>query len=482
MRPQLIVDCGHVLSALLVTADGQFVPCSQEIRQVATRHASTGILFDPRIAEHPDFVWDEALETLAKATPRNLFQRARRVGLRRPWDPQAVPEALQLASPIDVLSSAAALADRNADALPAVAFALLDALLDPLFAFVADRRIAPTDVEPVVVLPAHASRPARVVLEKLFRRRGFRRLTIMRREIAAAMAFVEDAPAACVVVDAAGDDLHVHQVSIDGENGQRFFRTVSSATVCDRGWSYWSGRVAAALNTPGSSEFERGLLALLTGSPESLPARVTHGAVQAALDEAWIASSAAEVREAMGDARNGQPVVFIGEIFALDAVRKAFGENRVLGVPVLDQTVRGVALATRWLCDDESRQLVIARGGTLRVDTGLGEAVEILTGAQLPAAGESCHLAADFRLAGDAAANIFLLNLLWGADRAPRGNATVCALPLELRRDAGDTLHLIVKLRRSRGGQWLTGTVEARTADDVVAARAQFTEELEVMR
>jgi len=166
MRPQLIVDCGHVLSALLVTADGQFVPCSQEIRQVATRHASTGILFDPRIAEHPDFVWDEALETLAKATPRNLFQRARRVGLRRPWDPQAVPEALQLASPIDVLSSAAALADRNADALPAVAFALLDALLDPLFAFVADRRIAPTDVEPVVVLPAHASRPARVVLEK----------------------------------------------------------------------------------------------------------------------------------------------------------------------------------------------------------------------------------------------------------------------------------------------------------------------------
>ena len=112
MRPQLIIDCGGgALSALLATADGELVPFSQEIRQVATRHVSPAILFEPRIVESPDFIWEDALETLSKSSAQNFFQRARRVGIRRPWDPNASAEALQLASPLTVLSSPAALAD-----------------------------------------------------------------------------------------------------------------------------------------------------------------------------------------------------------------------------------------------------------------------------------------------------------------------------------------------------------------------------------
>jgi len=483
MRPQLIVDCGRVLSALLVTADGQLVPCSQEIRHVATRHVSSDVLFDPRVTEDPDFVWDEALEMLGKATPRNLFQRARRIGLRRPWDPQAAAEMLPLTSPIDVLSSPAALADPVASAVaPAIAFALLDALLEPTFAFVAERGIDAADAAAVVVLAAHASRAACTVLKTLFRRRGFRRMTIICREIAAAMALVEQVPAVCLVIDASDDDLHLHRVTIDDDNveDRRKLRTVASMTIPGLGWSAWSEQIAAALRTPASSAFERGLLSLLTGSPESLPSRLTHGALESVLDDAWIASRAAEVRErlraplaALGAA--AEPVVFVGEIFALDAVRKAFAATAALNAPVLDHAVRSVALAR---C--ASRHVAIVRGGTLRVDSGRGEAVELLTPEQLPAPGESCHFTADFRFAGEGAGKAFLLNLLWGADRVPRGNATLCVLPLELRADAGDTLRLAVRLRRSGSGRRLSGTVEARMPSDVVAARAQFAEELEV--
>jgi len=487
MRPQLIVNCGRVLSALLVTPDGQLVPCSQEIGHVATRHVSSDVLFDPRVTENPDFVWDEALEMLGKATPRNLFQRARRIGLRRPWDPQAAAEAMPLASPIDVLSSPAALADRGAAAAPAVAFALLDALLDPTFAFVAERGIAPGDADAVVVLAAHASRAACTVLEKLFRRRGFRRMTIVRREIAAAMAWIEQAPAACVVLDASDDDLHLHRVVIDDAGDRRELRTTASATVPGLGWSAWSEQIASALQIPPSSAFERALLSSLTGSPESLPSRVTHGALQSVLDDAWIAARAADVRERLRAplatlGAEAEPVVFAGEIFALDAVRKAFGAAAALNAPVLDHAVRAVALAMRWLHGGAARRLAIVRGGTLRLDSGGGEAIELLAPEQLPAPGESCHFAADFRFAGDGAGKAFLLNLLWGADRAPRGNATLCALPLELRPDAGDTLRLAVRLRRSGSGRRLSGTVEARLPSDVVAARAQFAEELEVTR
>jgi hypothetical protein len=487
MRPQLIVDCGRVLSALLVTADGQFVPCSQEIRQVAMRHVSTNVLFDPRITEDPDFVWDEALEMLGKATPRNLFQRARRIGLRRPWDPQAAAETLPLASPIDVLSSPAALADPAAAAAPAVAFALLDALLDPTFAFVAERGIAAGDIDGVVILAANTSRATRTVLEKLFRRRGFRRMTIVRREIAAAMAFIEQAPVTCLVLDAANDDLHLHRVVIGDVEDRRELRTTASITVPGLGWSAWSGQIAAALRTAASSAFERALLSLLTGSPESLSSHVTHSALQSVLDDVWITARAAEVRErlraplaALG--AEAEPVVFAGEIFALDPVRKAFGATSALNVPVLDHAVRAVALAMRWLHGGASRHLAIVRGGTLRVDSGRGDAVELLAPEQLPMPGESCHFTADFRFAGDGAGKAFLLNLLWGTDRAPQGNATLCALPLELRSDAGDMLRLAVRLRRSRSGRRLSGAVEARMPTDVVAARAQFAEELEVTR
>ncbi|HEV8435377.1 MAG TPA: hypothetical protein VGR95_18355 [Thermoanaerobaculia bacterium] len=484
MTPHLIIDCGRVLSALLVMADGQFVPCSQEIRQIATRHVSTGVLFDPRISEDPDFAWDEVLEALGKATPRNLFQRARRVGLRRPWDPQAAADTLlQLASPVEVLSSASALADRNAAAaLPAVAFALLDALLDAVFAFVADRHIAPRDIDPVVILPAHASSATRLVLQKLFRRRGFRRLTIVRREIAAAMALVEDAPVDCLVLDAADDDLHLHRVTIDDRDGARVFRTASSTTIRALGWSHWSSRIAAALQTAPSAAFERGLLALLTGSPESLSSRVTHGALAIVLDDAWVAARTAEVRAALPEPLDPQRTIFAGEIFALDDVRKAFGAANAVSVPVLDHTVRGVALALRWLSGDGARQLKIARDGTLRVDTGNGEAVELLAPAQLPPIGESCHFTAGFHFTGEAGGTAFLLNLLWGADRAPRGNATVCALPLQLPREGGGALRLAVTLRRSRSGRRLSGAVEARMEGDVAVARAQFAEELEVTR
>ncbi len=487
MRAQLIIEFGRVLSALLVTADGQLVPCSQEIRQVATRHVSTDVLFDPRISEDPDFVWDEALEMLGKATARNLFQRARRIGLRRPWDPQAAADALQLASPIAVLSSPVALADRNAVALPTVAFALLDALLEPVFAFVADRRIAAAAIDPVVVLPAHASRPARLVLEKLFRRRGFRGVTFIRREIAAAMALIDGAPAECVVLDAAEDHLHLHRVAIEAGTDQRRFRTEASTTVRGLGWSHWTAQIAASLQMVASSALERMLLALVTGSPESLESRVTRGALQSVLDEAWVQARADEVREQLRAplaliGATVEPIVFAGEIFALDAVRKAFGAGAALNGPVLDHRVRAVAQSLLWLRGGESRHLAIARGGTLRLDTGRGGALELLTAAQLPEPGETCHVATELRFAGDSAGTAFLLNLLWGTDSVPQGNATVCALPLELRPDGDGMLRLTLRLRRSPSGRRLSGTIEARLTDGAVAARGQFAEVLEVMR
>ncbi|HYC60686.1 MAG TPA: hypothetical protein VEK79_14065 [Thermoanaerobaculia bacterium] len=477
MRPQLIVDCGgRVLSALLVTAGGELVPCSQEIRNVATRHVSSDILLEPRVVEDRDFVWEDALETIAKAGPNAFFQRARRIGLRRPWDAQASAEALQITSPLSVLSSPAALADRVAGAaLPRVGLVLLDALLDPTFAFLRERELAPRDVDAIIVLPAQAGRHTRLVMQKLFRRRDFRKVVIVRRELAAAMALTPGAPCACVVVEASETDLHLHRVVLDGGSDSRQLRTAASVTLTGFGWNYWSARIAKALHMTPCAAFERALTTLLTGSPDSLPTRITHGAVQSVLNEHWSATHdmSERLREPLASIEGEElPLLFTGEIFTLDAVRRAFGSYDV-DAPVVDQGLRNVALAMR-------ARFVLEPSGSLRINTFRGEALELLSHAQLPASGEACHVERDFRVAGDAATgHAFLIHLLWGADRAPEGNATLCALRIELR--GSEPLRLTVNLRRSRTGRHLRGTVEARTPAGMVA-RARFAEELEVTK
>lgn len=476
MRPQLIVDLGgRVLSAFLVTADGELVPCSQEIRQVATRYVSADILFEPRVVEDRDFLWEDTLESFEKDGTRNFFQRAKRVGLRRPWDPQASADALQLASPLTVLSSPEALADRTiAGLLPGVGSAMLAALLEPTFAFVDERQLAPEHIDPVVVLPAQVGRHAQVVLRLLFRRRGYRRLTIVGRELVAAMMFDDAVPRECVVFETSETDLHLHRVVVEADGAAHRYRNAASATVPGLGWNYWSVHIAEALGMAPCAAFERSLTMLLTGSPDSLPARVSRGTLESVLDDAWVGAHdlSQRLREPLAEiGARDLPAVFAGEIFGVAAVRSLFAA--CCSRPAIDCDLRTVAASMR-------RDVAFMSSGALRVNTLHGETAALLAHEHLPAAGESCQFDTDFRLGGEGiAGQSILVHLLWGSDRAPEGNATLCAMPIQLRGQA--ELRLRLNLRRSRAGRRLHGTVEARMPRDVVIARARFTQELEVM-
>lgn len=468
MKPHLITDCsGAVLTALLVTPDGELVRCSQEIRQVAARHISQAILFDARVPEHSDFIWEDALETLAKATPQTFFQRARRIGLRRPWDGDASPDALQLASPIAVLSSPAAFADRvAAPALPRAAAALLAAQLEPVFAFAAERQPL-SGVEAVVIVPSQTGRHARLVLQKIARRRGFPRLTVVRREIATAMALRSQAPCACIVAETAETDLHLHRVEIGGEAGHPHLRTTASVTLPSLGCSHWAARIAEAAQMPPSAVFERSLLALLTGSPDSLSQRLAHRALERALDAAWIdrQTIAEQLRGPLAQLGGEHlPLLFSGEVFTLPAVRAAFGTG-ALHTPTLDDAVRNVAAAMQ-------SRFTVTSAADVRVNVFPGERLQLLSHALLPAPGERCRVDARYRVAGEHAGKTLLLHFLIG-------DATLAAMPLEVRGESD--LHLILDLHRNRRGSRLQGAIEARVPGGTVG-RARFAEELEVMR
>lgn len=499
MRPHLIVDASErTLFALAVGADGQAVPCSNEVRRVATRYFSLDVLFDPRPSEDPGFLWDEALDALRKADARNLFQRARRIGLRRPWDVEPGADALRLPSPLSVLSSPAALADPVVEpVLPGVAVVLLEALLAPVFSFVAEHR--PGTSEAFVVIPARTGRQARLALHRVFRRQGFRRLILLPREVAATLALVEEGAAEYLVWDVTGEDLHLHRVALERAEGVSRVRTRAARTVKGLGWPCWVRQIAQALvrqervpGPPGTlvPALDRALLGLLGISHDSpeLPGSPPLRLSQALLDEVLAgegfpdlrARAAAQV-EVLG-ARE-LPTILLGAACGLGRLQEHFLSTAggwqapaVADLPVLERSARGVAAALLGLSRRSGSRIEIPPSGGLRLDTLHGEACELLPAEHLPAPGEEGWLRRSFHFAGSGeAAGPFLVHLLWGSDSAPEGNANLGVMPLET---GGEReLRLTLRLRRSASGRRLDVTAEADLDRALPPARLFATQE-----
>ncbi|HEX7807616.1 MAG TPA: hypothetical protein VF608_02790, partial [Thermoanaerobaculia bacterium] len=459
------------------------VPVSHEIRSVATRHFSADVFLDPRMIEHPDFVWDDALESLAKARPRDFFQRSRRTGLRRPWDADATAELLRLVPPMTVLSSPGALADSSAaDALLPFSLALIDALVEPVFVFVAERKLAPRDVDVVLIVPPHAGRAVRGGLQKLVRKRGFGGPLILNREVAAALSLIESESRECVIIDSTDDDLHVHRITFSGVPERRV-RTVHSSSKRGLGRSHWVSNITAALGVTRSAAFDRSLLSMLTGSPDSLQSPVTNAEIRAALDERWVneyrAAWIERLREQYEEIGAGvdATTLLIGEIFALDAMRDVFGGRSQSGT--LDLPARGVATAMHWLHASPTQTLCLSSAGSLSINTLRGNAVTLLDSSQLPAPGESCLVRREFRFAGEPMGGAaFLVHLLWGTNASPEGNAALTAMPI--RRRGEEDLQVVLRLNRSANGAVLNGSAAMSAGHAAVTAR--FSHEVEVRR
>jgi hypothetical protein len=314
------------------------------------------------------------------------------------------------------------------------------------------------------------------------------------------MALVGTPASECMVWDVSEHGLHLHRVALDLNGNERCLTTIASTTVRALSWNEWVPWIAVAirqdserrqLSVPTLAMVDRALTAFLTSAPPNPSCPLNHELLQRVLGDEWRAQHGAELTFRMRDALAGvggrAPMILIGAICGIEAIRRLMIEAAGVeesvpasDVPVLDRLVRGVAAGTLWLRDDASRRLAVRPSGSLRLNTLRGGTVEILGNEQIPAAGENCHVRTKlaFRGATDSASP-FLVHLLWGADHAPEGNATLCAMRLDRRQTGDGTLHVGVHLRRSRGGRRLNGTVDvsARSAG-AGGVRSRFTHEI----
>jgi hypothetical protein len=486
--PHLVVDCGdRTFVALVVEEDGRLSFCSHQVRQVVTRYLSADIVWDPAACEGPEFSWDEVAEGLARPSPRSFFERSRRLGLRRLWDGSLAAGGLLLPSPLAVLSTpAASLENAESSALGAAAITLLEALLRPMFASLAGRRLS-NGLAVTVIVPSHAGRLARLALRKVFRRQGLCRLRFLAREVAAAMALVGEPYRECLVVEPSASDLHLYRVGLATADAECRVQTLAASTVSGLGWNDFVRRIAATLEVPPRepgalfSAVDRGLAALVDGAlppvelPTSPPSLLTHASLADLCERLHSADGLGEPRARLrgvlrGMKAEGLPTLLLGSLCAAGAVQATIhglvgGEvpPAVSRMPVLERPARGLASAMRWQREAPGRSVTALPSGALRLDTLGGATHEILAARHLPEPGEERALWRRFRLAAAPDARELVVHLLWGMDGSPAGNSSLCALPVTVVAGAEPAeLRLGLRLRRSRRGRRLEGLVEVR--------------------
>lgn len=509
MRPHLIVDFReHSLFALLLTEEGDLVPCSQELEGAVTRYLPADLLLDPSVAERADFDWEAVQDLFLAGTQRAFAARSRRLGLLRPWELQSGSEAVVMEHPLAVLSSPVTEEEpaRRRELLEATAFMIRE-LLSPIFRFVSHRELATHEVEVVAVVSAKAGRRAILMLHKIFRQAGFRRLGLLRRESAAALALLlEGSPSGNLIVDLEDEALHVHKVLLGHDTDHITLETAGSRSLRGLGRSFLIQRLAAALQRTGRLPERAPLTALgrallgLSGIayseevPGEPPFRLTHGLLgelfAAGLGDKWASELNDRLRPILLELGTESAPIMVGLGSALATpeveellVRAVDGKQpvSVAQTPVRERCARGVAALLIWLAGNPHRRLEVREAGGLRIDTMRGGSLELLSAATLPQApGESRVIHQRLRLEC-ASRTVYesgriLVNLFWGCNPDPRYAASLCTLAVDVattRAPQPHHLDLVLHFKRNRHGR-LVGWVDATLAGAHGTQRLRF--------
>jgi hypothetical protein len=510
MRPHLIVDFrSRSLFALVVTADGRSWPCSHEVNGRATRYVSSELLLDSWASgERPRHgrKRQAGLLDLAANQQHDLAGCARGQGLLRPWEIPPGTETLAIRHPLLALSSIEAMVDEaQQKSLRTAAFALMTILLEPVFRSVSLYEIEPSKTLAVAIVPAPIGRRAGLILHKIFRDRGFRRLILLPREVAAVMASEEASPSGNLILDVEEDDLQLHNVTLEADEHLRRYRVASSRTLRGLGWSFLVEQLADALRATGrlpgpkgvvTSRLDRALTGLAGGpypaevSGET-PLQLTYGLLDEALQGDVGSALSRELQDRLRPmtqelGNSGCPLVVLGPAAGIRQVeailRQALGACSSQGVfpkPALERCARGVAAMLDWLQEDPRRHVTVRTAASLRVNTLRGESLELIPAAALPREPGTRRLVRQtLAVQGQTrVGDTLVINLLWGCNLDPASNTSICALPLEIRRqdlEQRPTLRLTLDLQRGRTGRRLTGTARASLGISTVSGKLEL--------
>jgi hypothetical protein len=500
MRNHLIIDIRErSMFSLLMNGDGNVVPCTYNVLEGSSRYFFGEIFLEAQKylemneKEKDSLKFFESFET----NGYDITHLGKKFGWMWPYELEIDKTAIPIKHPLRVLSSA--FISDSKEIITRILMschAILEFLLEPVFRYVRSRDFDLSEVNVVITIPNYYNRPARLLLYKLLRKRKFHRVILVSREIATMMSCLEmPSVDKAVILDMESDDSHFHSLEVNKSPQEVRFHHSDCLTLKDFGWKSLLKHLTQVLFNqnmiPGAttiyqSQVDKALMDLVYGIDSTLMSsisslKITHGL----FDKLFLKSG----KKLLTDEYISRLRTWASQDYKVDEVNliplglslmvghfeglvfsslKAHRLPQILLHRSLERTAYGMAAGLNWLRQGNDRKIKITGKAGLRVATGPGESIELVSHAMLPInPGEkrTIRQVLDFHLGEEVKKDILHFQLMWGINPNPGYNMNICLLSLNVTREdckAGRKIWITLNLRRSRSKGGLIGSLTIR--------------------
>jgi hypothetical protein len=515
MDPHLIVDFERkLLFAGILDRQGRYLPCSFDIEGMSARYWPSEILVG---ADYLDRIDDDLRDTVNRLfvdQRDEIFLPWRELNWFRHWvDKQDGDIALR--SPLKMLS--ALYEDKSpGNTLSRLGVLLIGFLLEPLIRTVCEWGFSPREMHVIAVVPPFLTRRAQLLLRKVFKSSGFRKIILLDRSLALAMhAFWLKGISDVITVHAGAENLLVARVAVEITDNEIHFRLFKSRTLRGRGWDDFIALLSPALKdwdsgnsgeSSTSSRLGESVLQLLTGigtrEAFNAPDRKTsygslmdvlHGELGKKIQRDWFNGLKAVIEEFGG---NEPGLMCSGLIFTLPGMEdllmgslKGLSATRLHSdARPLERSVQGVRTSLNWLQDDPKRRISAHKHGSIRVATSDGGTLEVVPASLLDLRpGETRTLRQRLNLTcatGTAGKALLAIDLLWGCDNDPEYNSTLCLWTQDFRvmdLPSEKVMDVMFELKGKSIVPWLSGNVTLKLGNRETKKKLEFTSVTQVL-
>jgi len=244
MQPYLIIDLSdRNIFPVIINSNGQIFYCVNNVKEMKCRHFSTEvylekILYDGNKDDINEWL-NNTVNELINDSIDSFFTTNKKTGLLRACDikKQDLLHIDPLRNPLYVLSQHGVddLIVENPE-FKKSSFALLTFILKPVIRSIQRQGFHTGDLNVIAIIPPYLSRVAQVILLKVLKAIGFKRVTFITHSIASALnALKMTTSSDTIVIHSDATNLHIAHVSLEEQNKSITIRNKKSITIPDLG-------------------------------------------------------------------------------------------------------------------------------------------------------------------------------------------------------------------------------------------------------
>ncbi len=477
MNRHLVIDfSSRNIFALIADEKGRAFPCTYTIRGTTSRYFFSDVCVDSKSYQEDQL---SEFNKIINQSKSDFFFPGESLGWHRPYEISGEDETIVI-NPLYTFSLQGIMEDSGDLSMSFIFSAILVFLLQPVLRAVQNQGFHPRDLNVITVVPAYLSRPVRVILCSVLKRRmGFQKVSIMHHEDALAMHFLQHPfPKKIGVLHADDNCLHISRASMIMQNQNISVEYEKSCSVKELGWDSVISKIAMVLHGNGLLPdmnkqvipyLNKALVGLFTGAfsteiPTDPPFRLTYGLLEKALDQDTRDELSAELKLVRNELKDRDShIVTSGSFFMIggfeNLVLDMSGKKQPPNVQrmlAMERAAYGVVHMLNWLYANQPCNIIIQNNYSIQT-AGQNSAIELVPAHVLPEPGtkRTVRQVLGLKAANGMKKDMLGVDILWGNNQDSKYNMMLSSFAFEVTADDirnGNLLELIFDLRGTSQG------------------------------